>query len=129
MNSLLKAKTYHFYIPKTLYGKKRYFLQDKLRVECVGGENMTEENELVFLKPEDIPRLMRGQSGRNWEELFDKIPKGQVLPMNTKTYGSVPNIRSQVKIYNETHKDKTLEATQRTDKETEEITVYVTRVK
>ena len=90
---------------------------------------MSEEKELVFIKPEDIPRLLRGSTGRNWSALFDQIPKGQVLVMNVKNYGSAPNIRNQVKLYNKDKKDEVLRVTQRTDKKTEEITVYVERVK
>ena len=124
----MKAKTYHFYKQKTLYGKKRYFLVDKLRIECIGGESMSEEKELVFIKPDEVPRLLRGSAGRDWEELFERIPKGEVAVLD-ETYGSAPNIRSQVKIYNETYKDAELKVTQRTNKKTEKVTVYVQRVK
>jgi len=101
---------------------------DKIRIECIGGDSMSEENELVFLEPEDIPRLMRGATGRNWKKLFDKIPEGKMLPMDTETYGSAANIRGQVKNYNGDAKEKVLKVTQRTDKETEKVTVYVTRL-
>ena len=124
----LKAKTYYFYKQKTLYGKKRYFLVDKLRIECIGGESMSEEKELVFIKPDEVPRLLRGSAGRDWEELFERIPKGEVAVLD-ETYGSAPNIRLQVKIYNETYKDAELKVTQRTNKKTEKVTVYVQRVK
>lgn len=126
--SLLKSKTYHFYKEKSLYRGKQYFLVNKLRIECIGGESMTEENKLVFLEPEDIPRLLRGSQGRNWVELFDKIPEGKVLAMNVEDYGSSPNIRTQAKLYNKDKNKKVLKATQRTDKKTEEITVYVQRI-
>ena len=130
MNNLLKAKNYSVCYPKTLYGKKRYFLLYKLRIECIGGESMKEENELVFLNPEDVPRLIRGGQGRDWEALFDKIPKGRVLEMKTgkDNYGSAPNIRSQVKFYNKDAKKEVLTSTQRTASETDEVTVYVQRV-
>jgi len=101
---------------------------DKIRIECIGGDNMTEENELVFLEPEDIPRLLRVTTGRDWSGLFDKIPEKKVLFMDTETYGSAPNIRIQVKHYNENAKKKVLKVTQRTDKETEKATVYVMRL-
>lgn len=125
----LKAKTYYLYKEKTLYRKKRYFLMDKLRIECIGGDNMGEEKQLVFIKPDEVPRLFRGSAGRDWEKLYDKIPKGEVLVMDVEIYGSAPNIRTQVKIYNKTHKNAELKVTQRTDKETEKVTVYVQRVK
>lgn len=102
---------------------------NKLRIECVGGESMSEEKELVFIKPEDVPRLLRGSVGRDWIKLFDQIPKGEVAVLNTETYGSAPNIRGQVKLYNQDKKDEVLKVTQRTNKETEGITVYVQRVK
>lgn len=111
---------------KDLYGSRRYFLQKRIKIKCAGGENMTEEKELTFLEPEEIPRLMRGQNGRNWKELFDQIPIGKVLAMDTEVYGSAPNIRAQVKLYN--GKTKTLKVTQRTDKETEKTVVYVQRI-
>lgn len=103
---------------------------DKIKIECKGGESMTEENELVFLEPKDIPRLLRGGVGRNWKELFDKIPKGKVLLMKTGKdhYGSDANIRGQVKNYNEDAGKEVLKMTQRTNPETEELTVYVQRI-
>lgn len=106
----------------------RFFIVDKLRVKCVGGDGMNEDKQLVFLEPSDIPRLLRGKSSRNWTELFDKIPKGKVLAMDNETYGSAPNIRAQVKTYNVEKKDKVLTVTQRTNTETEEVLVYVTRI-
>ena len=91
---------------------------------------MKEENELVFLDPEDVPRLIRGGQGRDWKALFDKIPKDKVLEMKTgkDNYGSAPNIRSQVKFYNKDAKKEVLTSTQRTASETDEVTVYVQRV-
>lgn len=124
----LKSKSYHFYKQKCLYRNRGYFLVGKLRIECIGGDSMSEEKELVFIEPDEVPRLLRGSKGRNWEALFNRIPKDKVLTMDTENYGSAPNIRMQVKIYNKTHKDA-LEVTQRTDKETEKVTVYVHRVK
>ena len=125
---LLKAKTYHVYERKLLYRRDIFILHSKLRIECLGGDSMTEENELVFIEPEDVPRLLRGATGKKWLETFDKIPKGKVLVMTTEDYGSAPNVRGQVKEYNKTKGD-VLTVTQRTNKETEEVTVYVQRVK
>jgi len=88
---------------------------------------MNEEKELVFIKPNEVPRLLRGAIGRDWGSLFDKIPKEKVLVID-ETYGSAPNIRGQVKTYNKTKGD-VLKVTQRTDKKTEKVTVYVQRVK
>lgn len=127
MNSL-KSKTYYFVKEKHLYGKKRYFLVDKLRVECVGGDSMSEKKELVFINPDEVPKLLRGSGGRKWKELFDKIPKNKVLAMD-ESYGSAPNIRTQVKAYNKEQEDHELKVTQRTNKETDKVTVYVQRVK
>jgi len=91
---------------------------------------MTEENELVFLDPNEVPRLIRGGQGRDWKALFDKIPKGKVLEMKTgkDNYGSAPNIRNQVKFYNKDAKKEVLTSTQRTASETDEVTVYVQRI-
>jgi len=130
LNNLLKAKTYHAYYPKRLYKRNTYFLLYKLRIECIGGESMKEESELVFIKPDEVPRLIRGGQGRDWKALFDRIPKGEVLPMNTGKdgYGSAPNIRAQVNLYNKDAKKEVLTSTQRTKKKTGEVTVYVERV-
>lgn len=125
---MLKAKTYYCYETKTLYGVRRYFLQDKFRIECLGGEDMTEEKKLVFLNPEDVPTLVRGAKGKDWNTLFDQIPKGKVLAMPEGEYGTPGNIRTVVKNYNDTKKAKVLKASGRTDKATGKVTVYVQRV-
>ena len=125
---LLKAKTYHFYKRKLLYRRNIFILHSKLRIECLGGESMTEENKLVFIEPEDVPKLLRGATSKKWSEIFDKIPKNKVLAMTKEDYGSAPNIRGQVNKYNEINGD-VLTATQRTNAETNEVTVYVQRVK
>lgn len=128
----MKAKTYYFYKEKYLYRKKRYFLIDKLRIECIGGDNMSEEKELVFIKPEDVPKVLRfthGRIGRDWNAIFSKIPKGKVLVMDTETYGSAPHIRNKAKEYSERTENIELESTQRTNKDTENVTIYVQRVK
>lgn len=117
--------TYHIYKRKCLYGSNRYYLQSKITIKCEGGESMEKTEKLVFLSPEDVPRLTRGKQGRNWKELFDKIPKGKVLAMNTEIYGSAPNIRVQVNLYNKDAKEKVLTVTQRT--ENENVIVYVQR--
>lgn len=88
---------------------------------------MTEEKELVFIEPKDIPKF-RGVAGKKWAKIFDKIPKGKVLGMTTEIYGHTPNIRAQVKVYNKAKGD-VLTATQRTNSETKEVTIYVQRVK
>jgi len=124
----LKAKTYHFYKQKTLYRRNTYFLVDKIRIECIGGDSMSEENELVFLEPEDIPNFRRGMKSSILPKIFDKIPNGKVLAMDTETYGSAPNIRLQAKNYNKSKRKEVLKVSQRTDKKTEKVTVYVTRL-
>lgn len=123
----LSEKNYTFVYAKPFYNKTLFFIKKKETVKCLGGENMEKGKELVFLEPSAIPKL-KGNLGRKWNEIFDKIPEGKVLPMSVKEYGSAPNIRAQVKNYN-TEKGKTvLTATQRTD-EKENVTVWVTRVK
>lgn len=122
----LKSKTYAIFEGKHLYNRTRYFLVDKLKITCIGGDSLSEEEELVFIEPKKIPKTFRGKLGRNWNKLFDKIPKNRTLVMSEDIYGSSANIRGQVKSYNEVN-DNVLEVTQRTDKETEETTVYVTR--
>lgn len=123
----LKAKTYHFYNEKYLYGRKRYFLVGKLKIKCIGGESMNEKEELVFIEPNDIPRSFK-KTGRNWNSLFDKIPKDKVLVFDTETYGSVANIRQQAKNYSESHNNN-LKIVQRTNKKTQETKAYVHKVK
>lgn len=102
---------------------------DILRIECVGGESMSEEKKLVFLNPEDVPILSRGRSGKNWSVYFDQIPVGKVLEMTEDEYGSPATIRDNVNKYNKTKKDKVLKASGRTDKKTSKITIYVQRLK
>lgn len=93
---------------------------------------MPEGKELVFLEPSEIPRLTKGAFGRDWFAIFDKIPKGKALKMTEKDYGSCENVRSQVIKYNKAKATKEvpkqLKATQRTDKGTEEKTIYVVRI-
>ena len=125
---MLKSKTYHIYKQKSLKATNRYVLITKLKVSCVGGESMNEEKELVFLDFGEIPALNRGAIGRKWTELFDRIPKGKVLPMTKEGYGSAPNVRAQVMKYNKAKNAKVLKAYGRTDKETKKTTVYVQRV-
>lgn len=124
---MLKAKTYFIYEEKHLYNNKRYFLKDKIKIECIGGDSMNEEKEIVFLNPDEIPQLTRN-AGRNWSDLFDQIPNGKVLAMTEKKYGSAPNIRAQVAKYNKVKKNGKLKANGRTDKKTETVTIYVQRL-
>lgn len=124
----LSQKSYTFVYSKPFYNRNIYFIKEKKTIKCLGGENMQEEKEIVFLSPEDIPRLSKGNTGRKWSEIFDKIPLNKVMQMTTEEYGSAPNIRTQVGLYNKEAKKKVLTVTQRTDKETEKVIVYVMRV-
>ena len=119
------SKTYFFVIEKTLYNKKRYFIQSKLKIKCVGGENMPEEKpKLVFIKTSTIPKANKGKTGRDWVELFAQIPKGQSLII-PEEYGTGATIRCAVKNINAELDAEVYAVTQRTVKD--ETTVYVTR--
>lgn len=121
----MSSRTYHFFIPKSLYGNIRYIKTESLMIKCIGGENMEKkEDKLVFLdSPKFIPKT-KGAVGRDWTELFNKIPEGKVLVLDSETYGSSPNIRKQVKDYNKDN-NNALKVTQRTVEE--KIIVYITR--
>lgn len=87
-----------------------------------------EKPKMVFVETAKIPALTRGKIGRNWKELFNLIPVGKawVVP---EEYGSGANIRAQVRKINEELGVITFAVTQRTNKETEETTVYVKRLR
>lgn len=121
----MSSKTYFFVIEKTLYNKKRYYIQDKLKITCMGGENMTkEEPKLVFVKTSTIPKMSKGKTGRNWKELLARIPEGESMVV-TKEFASGATLRVAVKNINTELKRKAYSVTQRTvDEKTK---VYVTR--
>ena len=117
----MKTTTLRNYRGKFINNKVIYFYIGKVIVKSKGGENMTEE-KLIFIEPEEIPKT-KGNIGRKWSELFNKIPINKTLEMDTEIYGSSPNIRTQVKNYNKDGNN--LEVTQRTINE--KTVVYVTR--
>lgn len=115
------SKTYTFVERK---GLNKFVIIDRFTIRCLGGVNNKMSDELIFLdSPKEIPKS-KGKTGRAWEELFDKIPNEKVLVLDEETYGSAPNIRSQVKDYNEKN-GEVLTVTQRTVND--KTTVYITR--
>lgn len=111
---------------KPLYNKTRYFVVKKLKIKCIGGENMPEEkSKLVFVKTSTIPKMGRGKTGRDWKELFAQIPEGQSLIV-PEEYGTGATIRSAVKNINAEFDAEVYAVTQRTVEGT--VTVYVTRL-
>ena len=122
----MSSKTYVFVEEKPLYNRVRYFVKDKIKIICIGGENMPEEKpKLVFVKTATIPKMSKGKTGRNWKELFAQIPEGESLVV-PEDYGTGATIKSAVKNINEELKKQVYAVTQRTIGE--KVTVYVTRV-
>ena len=122
----MSSKEYVFVKEKRLYNRKRYFIEDKLKITCLGGEKMSKEKpQLVFVETDKIPKTMKGRTGRNWKELFTQIPekKSLVIP---KDMGTGATIRSAVKEVNKELGKAVYSATQRTVDE--KTTVYVTRL-
>ena len=122
----MSSKTYVMVETKPLYGKSRYFVKERYTIKCIGGENMAEEKEqLVFIDNDDVPKALKGKTGRNWKELFMQIPEGKTLIV-PESYGTGATIRSAVKDVNKLLKKVTFKAFQRTiGKKT---TIYVQRV-
>ena len=122
----MSSKEYVFVKEKTLYNRKRYLIRDRLKITCLGGENMTKEKpQLVFVETTKIPKTMKGRTRRNWTELFAQIPEKKSLIV-TKDIGTGATIRTAVKATNKELGKVVYRATQRTVDE--KTTVYVTRV-
>ena len=121
----MSSKTYVFVKEKHLYRNKRYFIKDRIKIKCIGGENMSEENpELVFVKTNTIPKMSKGKTGRDWKTLFALIPEGESLIV-PEDYGTGATVRSAVRELNEKLDKEVYSVTQRTVNE--ETTIYVTR--
>ena len=122
----MSSKEYVFIKEKHLYNRKRYFVEDKLKITCLGGEKMSKEKpQLVFVDTAKIPKTMKGRTGRDWKVVFAQIPEKKSLII-TKDMGTGATIRSAVKEVNRELGKAVYSATQRTvDKKT---TVYVTRL-
>ena len=122
----MSSKEYVFVEEKPLYRRKRYFVKDRIKITCIGGENMPEEKpKLIFVKTDTIPKMSKGKTGRDWVELFSQIPEGKslVVPEN---YGTGATVRTAVKNINAEFEAKVYAVTQRTVGE--KVTVYVTRI-
>lgn len=124
----MSSKTYYIYQGKSLYNNMRYFLKKKITIKCVGGENMPEEKpKMVFLEPEDIPSMNRGKKGKDWENIFNQIPKGKAWKVPSE-FASGATIRDNVKKINAVLKTKEYTVSQRTGKD-EQTELYVIRAK
>lgn len=102
---------------------------ERLKIKCIGGENMPEEKEqLVFVDINDIPKTLKGKQGRNWKELFESIPKGKGARI-PESYGTGATIRQAVKKVNTALGKQVFKATQRTEKVNDKdvAVVYVYR--
>lgn len=120
----LKSKTYHIIKQKSL---NKFKVINRIRIECIGGESMSEKKELIFLSPSDIPILNRRRSGRDWGAIFDEIPVGKLLDM-TEGYGSIASVRDAVSKYNTVKNDKVLKAIGRKDDKGKQ-NIFVQRLK
>lgn len=122
----MDKKNYTIIEETVKYGKPHFIVKDKLTIKCEGGEKMgKEKSEIVFIKTEDIPKVLKGKTGRNWQELFESIPEGQtaIIP---ESYGTGATVRQAVKQVNAKLGKVTFKATQRT--ENDKPIVYVIRV-
>lgn len=122
----MSSKEYVFVEEKHLYSRNRYLVKDRLKITCLGGENMDNEKpQLVFVETTEIPRTTKGRTGRDWKALFARIPEKKSLII-TKNIGTGAIIRSAVKDVNRQLGKAVYSATQRTVDE--KTTVYVTRL-
>lgn len=98
----------------------------RVKINCLGGEKMTQEkSKFVFVNNTEIPRIVKGRTGKKWKELFAQIPENQSLII-TKDIGIEATIRGAVNAVNDELGKVTYRAMRRTvDKKT---TIYVTRV-
>lgn len=111
---------------KFKYGKVLCKVKNKFTVECLGGEKMNnEENQLVFIDTDSIPKALKGKTGRNWKELCKTIPEGKsaVIP---ESYGTGATVRQAIKNINEELGTIAYKVTQRT--ENKNTIVYVIRM-
>lgn len=114
-------------VERTFINKKLiYLVKEKFSIKCLGGGNMENENDvLVFVETDSIPKALKGKTGRNWTELFNTIPDGKsaIIP---EDFGTGATVRQAVKNINSTLGKKTYQVTQRT--ENEKTVVYVSKV-
>ena len=111
---------------KRLYSRKQYFIEDRLKITCLGGEKMSKEKpQLVFVDTDKIPKTMKGRTGKDWKAIFAQIPEKKSLII-TKDMGTGATARSAVKEVNKELGKAVYSATQRTVDE--KTTVYVTRL-
>lgn len=120
----LGQKTYKFVKRRFIRRKCIYYIMKTLTIKCEGGESKMSNEELVFVETSAIPSLNRGKAGRNWSELFAKIPEGQSLVI-PESYGVGATVRSAVQKVNETSKIQ-YKVTQR--QEGKKIIIYVSRM-
>jgi len=122
----MSSKEYVFVKEKHLYKRKQWYVTDRLKITCLGGEKMDKKKpQLVFVETEKIPKTMKGRTGRNWKELFAQIPEKKSLII-TKEMGTGATIRSAVKKINKELGKAVYSTTQRTVDE--KTTIYVTKL-
>lgn len=123
---MLLDKKHYTIVEKTFKYNRYYFIvKNKFTINCIGGEKMNkEQDELVFIDVANIPKPLKGKTGRNWEEIFSRISEGQAVII-PESYGTGATIRQAVKSVNEKLKKETYFATQRT--ENKKTVVYVLR--
>ena len=121
----MSSKEYVLIEEKPLYNKMRYLVKDRIKIKCIGGENMPKETpKLVFVKTSTIPKALKGKTGRDWKAIFTQIPEGESLIV-PEEYGKSATIRCAVKNLNMELDAEVYAVTQRTVEE--KTTVYVSR--
>lgn len=76
------------YVHKDFKYKNRYLItHDKTKLK--GGDNLTKDQEIVFIDTETVPRAKRGNKSKDWLPVFAKIPVGKtwVIPATDKGNG------------------------------------------
>lgn len=123
----MSSKTYVMVETKPLYGIDRYFIKSKHTIKCLGGENMNEEkSELVFIDNAKVPKALKGKTGRDWNALFEQIPKGKTLIV-PESYGTGATVRDAVKNVNKALGKAVYKAFQRTTAN-DKVIIYVQRL-
>lgn len=120
----LKQKTYVQIKRTFIRGKVICKIGERFTINCEGGDSVIKIEELVFVDTNSIKSMSRGKTGRDWSELFAKIPEGKSLIV-PKTLGVGATVRSAVNKINKVSKIK-YKVTQRADGKT--VKVYVNRV-
>lgn len=124
----MSSKEYVHVVETFKRNKPHYHIVKRIVIKCVGGENLSKEKpQLVFVDQTEIPSLVRGRKSKNWKKLVNQIPEGKAVVV-PEDYGSSATARENIKKINKKLGKETFKVTQRTNKNTDKITVYIVRL-